>query len=184
MVMRQASFALLSSLGLLVAVGCGGRHEAVPSSARLVAEDKGNIDFIAPGDGFVFIEDENANKLLYRGRMREGERLEVEPVEDRIAINGRTVRDQKIRDLNNVRVYFQREAGADVAGGRTRVRTEEPRQLDQPVRSRDGSEIIVQPRGEGDADTIRVRPGANTDAKVTVEPGDEGSKVTIQNDRK
>lgn len=178
---RYGSFALVSSLGLLFVVGCGGRHEAVPSSARLVAEDKGNIDFVAPTDGIVFVEDQSAGNLLYRGRVREGERLQVEPIEDRIAVDGRTVRDQQIRDLNNVRVYFQRDPQADVAGSRTVV---VPVQPAQPQRSGD-SEIIVKPRRESDddADTIRVKPGADGDAKVTVEPGEEGSKVIIEQDR-
>ena len=179
--LRNVSILAMSSLALLATVGCAERNRAIPNSARLVAEDQGKIDFVAPSDGEVFVEDRSVNKLLYSGKIDEGDRLEVDPMKDRVSIDGRTVRDQRIRDLNNFRVFFRPDPRADVAGSRSTVVV--PVQPAQPARTGD-SEIIVQPRsGSGnDADTIRVRPGANADSKVTVEPGDEGSKVTIERD--
>ena len=178
---RNTCVALLSSLGMFAAVGCAERHNSIPSSARLVAEDQGRSDFVAPSDGDVFVEDRSANKLLYSGKINEGERLRVDPMDDKLTINGQVVRDQRIRDLNNIRVFFRADPRADVAGSRQTVVV--PVQPAQPARQSGDSEIIVQPRSEGDADTVRVRPGANNDAKVTVEPGDDGSKVTIERDR-
>lgn len=178
---RNVCVLMMSSLGLIASVGCAERHRAIPSNARLVAEDKGRSDFVAPSDGEVFVEDRSSNKLLYSGKINEGERLQVDPMKDRLTINGQTVRDQKIRDLNNLRVFFRPDPRADVARSRTIVVPSEP--VQQPARSGD-SEIIVQPRGGAEADTIRVKPGANADSKVTVEPGEDGSKVTIERDSK
>jgi hypothetical protein len=187
----------ISSLGMLLAVGCASRNQAIPSSARLVAEDQGNVDFVAPDDGQVYVEDRTANKLLYSGQVREGQHINVEPVKDRIAIDGQTVRDQKIRDLDTVRVFFKREPRADVAGSHTTVvapTVVQPSQASDSTRteirdtrdSRDphDSQILVSPRG--DSQEIRVRPGANSDAKITVQPGEDGSKskVTIEPDAK
>ena len=174
--LRNLSVLVMSSLGLVALVGCAERHKAIPSSARMVAEDKGRVDFLAPSHGEVFVEDHSANKLLYSGKIEEGERLVVDPHRDQLTINGQTVRDQKIRDLNNIRVFFKGEPRADVASSHTVI---VPAQPAQPVRSAD-SEIIVQPRTASDSDTVRVKPGTNSNSKVTVEPGDDGSKVTIE----
>ena len=171
---RSACVLLMSSLGMVAAAGCAERHQSIPSSARLVAEDQGRSDFVAPSDGEVFVEDRSANKLLYSGKMNEGERLRVDPMDDKLTIDGRTVRDQRIRDLNNLRIFFRPDPRADVAGARTVVVPS------QPAPRSGESEIIVQPRTVDDADSIRVKSGSNTDAKVTVEPGDDGSKVTIE----
>ena len=184
--LRTASAVLLSSLAVIVSAGCAEKHRAIPDSARLVAEDRaGKIDFVAPDHGEVFVEDNSSNKLLYSGAMQAGERLTVNPVKDRLMINNQVVRDQKIRDLNEIRVFFQPSPRADVAGSRTvvnqpvHVHTAQPQQQ-QPARSGD-TEIRVAPSRDSDGDTeIRVKPGADSNSRVTVEPGDEGSKVTIE----
>jgi hypothetical protein len=174
--LRNLSVLVLSSLGLVALVGCAERHKAIPPSAQMVAEDKGRVDFVAPSRGEVFVEDHSANKLLYSGKIDEGARLAVDPKKDRLAIDGQIVRDQKIRDLNNIRIYFKPDPRADLAASHTIV---VPAQPAQPARSGD-SEIIVQPRTTTDGDTVRVKPGTNSNSKVTVEPGDDGSKVTVE----
>jgi len=182
--LRKACILTLSSVAMVLSAGCASRHKAIPSSAQLVAEDKGSkAEFVAPSDGEVFVEDRSANKLLYSGKINEGERLQVDPMKDRLTINGQTVRDQKIRDLNNVRVFFRPDPRADVAGARTVV---VPVQPAQPAHTSGDSEIIVQPRSSSssDADTIRVKSGSNVDPKVTVEPSEDGSKVTIEREPK
>jgi hypothetical protein len=176
--LRNTSFLLMGSLALLV--GCAERHSAIPKSARLMAEDRASkVDFVAPDDGQVFVEDNSSNKLLYSGTMREGERLAINPIKDQITINGQMVRDQKIRDLNEVRVFFQPDPSANVAGSRTTVVQPVHVHPAEPARSSDDAQITVTPKS-GNESEIRVRPGPNGDSKVTVEPGDDGSKVTIE----
>jgi len=191
---RNASILTISTLSMLLAVGCASRNKAIPSSARVVAEDQGNIDFVAPADGRVYVEDKTTKKLLYSGQIREGQHVNVEPVKDKIAIDGQTVRDQKIRDLDNLRVFFERDPrAADVAGSHTTVvapTVVQPSQASDSTRteirdSRDtrDSQILVTPRG--DSQEIRVRPG-DSDSKITVQPSEDGSKskVTIEHDAK
>jgi hypothetical protein len=184
--LRTASTALLGSLALVLVAGCAERHRDIPSSARLVAEDRtGKIDFVAPDDGEVFVEDNSANKLLYSGKINRGEHVRVDPVKDKLTINDRVVRDQKIRDLNEVRVFFKPEPAADLAGSRSTVVQPihvHPAQAQpstaEPARQGD-TEIRVTPRGENESE-IRVKPGTNSDSRVTVEPGNDSSKVTIE----
>ena len=173
---RNTAAVLLGSLGMFVMVGCAAeRHKSIPQSARLVADGQGDVDFVAPNDGMVYVYDRGAGDLIYSGRILEGERVEVEPMKDRITLNGRTVMDKQIRDNNEIRVFFRgqpRPVDVDTAGSRTRI--EQRQNVD---RSGD-TEIRVQPRQSDEAE-IRVKPGA-TDSKITVEPGDEGSKVIIE----
>ena len=179
---RNVSLALISSLGLFLTVGCAAeRHEEIPRSARLVADGQGKRDFIAPNDGMVYVYDRTAGNLIYSGRILEGERVEVEPMEDRITLNGRTVMDKQIRDNNEMRVFFRGEPRAvdvDTAGARSRTRAQQQPQQRQ-VDDANTTEIRVQPRQSNEAE-IRVKPGADADSKIIVEPGDEGSKVTIE----
>ena len=189
--LRTASTALLGSLAIVLVTGCAARHRDIPSSARMVAEDRaGKIDFVAPDDGEVFVEDNTANKLLYSGKINQGEHLRVNPIKDQLTINNQVVRDQKIRDLNEVRVFFKAEPRADVAGSRSTVvqpiyvnpSNAQPSQAQpsrvEPARQGD-TEIRVSPRGDNESE-IRVKPGSSSDSRVTVEPGNDGSKVTIE----
>jgi len=172
--MRTALILAMSSLGTFLAVGCASdRHDAIPQSANLVANDTGKIDFVAPNDGEVFLEDRTANKLVYSGKMQQGERLTVEPHKDRVMVDGRTVQDQKIRDLDNLRVFFRPDPRADLAGSRT-VHT---RTVESPSSK---SEIIVEPRERSDTNSVHVHTNGDASPKVTVEPGQDGSKVTVQ----
>jgi hypothetical protein len=124
----------------------------------------------------VFLEDRTANKLVYSGKMNEGERLSVDAVKNRVLVDGRMVQDQKIRDLDNLRVFFRSEPRADVAGSRT-VRTVETH---HDVSPSSGSQIIVEPAKRSDADAVRIHTSGDADSKVTVEPRDEGAKVTVE----
>ena len=180
--LRTASTALLGSLALVLVAGCAERHHDIPSSASLVAEDRaGKIDFIAPDDGDIYVEDNSANKLLYSGKINRGEHVRVDPQKDKLMINNQVVRDQKIRDLNEVRVFFKPEPQADLAASRSTV--VQPIQVHpaeaQPARSGE-TEIRVAPRRDNEEAEIRVTPGSSSEPKVTVEPTDEGSKVTIE----
>jgi len=168
--LRDVSIALMSSLGILLAVGCAKeRHDDIPKSARLISENRGNIDFVAPEHGMVYVYDHSSGAMLYSGRIRDGETLRVQPKDDRITLEGRTVMDKQIRDNDDLKVFFQPDPRADVAGTRSHGSD----------RASD-SEIIVQPRSGADSDTVHVKQGSNTNSRVTVQPSEDGSKVTIE----
>ena len=188
MVNLRTSAVLVGSLAMLLTVGCAGRHRDIPSSARLVAEDRaGKIDFVAPDDGEVFVEDNSANKLLYSGKINKGEHVRVDPQKDKLMINNQVVRDQKIRDLNEVRVFFKAEPGADLAGSHSTVvqpiyvnpSQAQPSSHVEPARTGE-TEIRVAPRRDNEDAEIRVKPSSSTDSRVTVEPADQGAKVTVE----
>jgi len=176
--LRKTAVLAVSSLAVVLGFGCAAeRHESIPPSAKLMVKDSGNVSFSAPDDGDVYVYDRSSGQLLYSGRMREGENLSIAAMEDEIKLNGRVVRDQQIRDNDEVRVFFRPSPNADVAGARINV--VQP----QAQRPSSDAEITVQPKS--DSSEIRVRPGADGDAKVTVEPGADGQqKVTVEREAK
>jgi hypothetical protein len=176
---RNTAVLALSSMAAMFAVGCAGeRHESIPPSAKLMVKDAGNVSFAAPDDGMVYVYDRSSGKMLYSGRIREGENLNIAAMDDEIRLNGRVVMDEQIRDNDELRVFFRPEPQSETAGARIHV---QPAQ--QPVQPRpNDAEITVSPRQ--DSSEIRVRPGDDADAKVTVEPGQDGQKVTIEREPK
>jgi hypothetical protein len=178
--LRNTAVVAVSSVALLLGVGCAGeRHEDIPPSARLMVKDSGNVSFAAPDDGMVYVYDRSSGKMLYSGRIREGENLSIDAMDDQIRLNGQIVMDEQIRDNDELRVFFRPEPQADVAGAR--MRGQRTRAAER--RSSSDAEITVQPRQ--DSSEIRVRPGTDADAKVTVEPTQDGQqKVTIEREAK
>src|SRR4051812_47586608 len=90
------AFAWIGALTLVaLCPGCAsnGPPNAVPQNARLVARHGGTDDvvFMAPRDGEVFIYDRTAHKLIYSGRIRQGESVKVDAKNDKIAIDNRVV---------------------------------------------------------------------------------------------
>ena len=143
--LRNVCILTMSSVGM-VAVGRlwprGTRR--FRSSAQLVAEDKGTSDFVAPSDGEVFVEDRSANKLLYSGKIDEGDRLAGRPDEgphDDQRPDGPRPEDPRPEQCPRL---LPPDPRADVAG-RAR-RAADPGPADAAGARPAESEIIVQPR--------------------------------------
>src|SRR5918993_3907604 len=92
----------------MMLTGCAAeRPDSVPADARSVAKQSGTnpINFTAPRDGTVYVYDRSANNMLYSGRVRHGETVELDPKRDSIRVDGRTVMNKDIRDLNEYQVW-------------------------------------------------------------------------------
>ena len=116
---RLAPFVLVGSV--VLAVGCAPeRPESVPADARSVAKQSGSnpVNFTAPRDGTVYVYDRSAHKMVYSGRVQRGETLELDPRRDAVRLEGRPVREQDLRDLNEYQVWFEDE-GASTAGAKS-----------------------------------------------------------------
>jgi hypothetical protein len=103
----------LFSLGLLCPGCAAERPGSVPEDARRLAKHSGTSSFVftAPGDGEVFIYDRTQNKLVYSGRVRRGESLEVDAKDDRITLNARVVSEEDLRDLDEYEIWFDEGPG-------------------------------------------------------------------------
>ena len=98
----------------LLCPGCAAeRPESVPEDARRLAKHSGTSSFVftAPSDGEVFIYDRTQNKLVYSGRVRRGESLEVNAKDDRITLNARVVSEEDLRGLDEYEIWFDEGPG-------------------------------------------------------------------------
>jgi hypothetical protein len=102
----------------LLAAGCAkDRPESVPADARSVAKQGGTqpVNFTAPRDGTVYVYDRTSQKMLYSGRVRQGETLELDPMRNKVRLEGRVVMEKNLRDLNQYQVWFDEEGGTQAA---------------------------------------------------------------------
>lgn len=117
---RVSLYAVVASA--VLSAGCAAeRPESVPADARSVAKQAGNnpVNFTAPHDGMVYVYDRSAQKMVYSGRVQRGETLELDPRRDNVRLDGRTVLEKDLRDLNEYQVWFDEEA-ARTAGDPSR----------------------------------------------------------------
>jgi hypothetical protein len=109
----------------LTAWGCGPeRPSTVPADARSVAKQSGSnpITFTAPEDGTAFLYNRSTSKMIYSGRLKRGDTIEVDPKRNEIRVDGRTALQPELRDLNEYQMWFDPEAHP---GSRIDVKTGE-----------------------------------------------------------
>ena len=102
----------------VVAAGCAkDRPKSVPADAQSVAKQTGTnpVNFTAPNDGTVYVYDRSAKKMLYSGRVKRGETLELDPRRDEVRLESRVVMNKDLRDLNKYQVWFDAEGAVPAA---------------------------------------------------------------------
>jgi hypothetical protein len=101
-------------LCVMLAACAPERPESVPADARSVAKQSGNnpVNFTAPRDGTVYVYDRSAGRMVYSGRVQQGETLELDPRRDNVRLEGRVVLEKDLRDLNEYQVWFEDERAA------------------------------------------------------------------------
>jgi len=172
---------MVGAVGLcLVSSGCASeRNSDVPADAKVVAQGEKTLSYRAPAEGTIYVYDKAGNNVLYSGRLQRDELLQVDAMRDKILVDGRTVMDKQIRDHDAINVFFRREP--------FRESTLEARPAESTIIHE--REIRTEPRSSSRSSdsTITVRPDrdkvtveGNSDAKVTVQQPDSGSKVTIE----
>ena len=91
--------------------------------------------------------------MVYSGRLRDGETIEVDPKRDKVRVDGRVVLEKQLRDLNEYQVWFDREPAADTAAAKTKttptkveVRTASPQEVpaNKPAAAQPARSVEVQ----------------------------------------
>jgi hypothetical protein len=81
----------------------------VPADA--VAVDRGNgadLRYEAPGDGAVYVFDEDDDRVVYIGRLQARERFVFDPADDRATVDGKTVLRSDLSPRHRYQLYFDR----------------------------------------------------------------------------
>lgn len=106
---RLARLGMFTAIALapLAAAGCGSHRPAdVPQSASLKTQGNDRVVYVAEDNGNVWVVNHGSNDILYSGHVRRGDRLVLDPANNRLTLNDQTVasRDLGRRDRD---IYFQ-----------------------------------------------------------------------------
>jgi hypothetical protein len=131
--LRNLSFAGLLGLGILAGCSSSDRHTSssserrdrdvalssgrvdvdpntarkVPRDARVVDEGRGGtLNYSARGDGEVYLVDSSAQTVIWDAKVRDGDRVTVDPNRNRIEINGREQTRIDLKSNDRFQLYF------------------------------------------------------------------------------
>jgi hypothetical protein len=96
----------LSSMAFLPGCAAEVHPKDVPSAASLSSEGTGRLAFTAPTAGTAYVYDNTNDKMIYSGPLTAGQRLSIDPKNDRVDIGDRKVSEQTLHTGNNYRIYF------------------------------------------------------------------------------
>jgi hypothetical protein len=83
----------------------------VPKDADVVAQGQGAQMYQADRDGTVYVRDAKNGKVLYRGRLKEGEKFTLDPAKHRATVDGDVVRREITRKGHENQIYFDPRDG-------------------------------------------------------------------------
>ena len=105
---RFRQYAAGVAVGLMAILsGCADRPVSVPASASLMTEGSQRASFRATDHGRVYVTDDTDKKILYQGDIDKGEMVEINAVDDRIMVGGRTVTERAMDDNHQYRLFFE-----------------------------------------------------------------------------
>ena len=100
--------ALMVAITMAILVGgCAPeRHEVVPSTAIFGAEGNQQLTYTSDGPGTVYVFDQPANKLLYRGHLTRRQQVKVDPERNEITVDGTLVAEKNLQPGNHRKIFF------------------------------------------------------------------------------
>jgi len=164
-------------LGALTAgglIGCGHDRDAVPADAVILEADKGvstdKMSATIHDPGMVYVYDDSDKRVIYTGRVKDGDSIRVNTFKDEISIDGKVVAQPEMDDAHRYRIYFDEDRDARHATGdetyRREVRTEErtvaPAPAPAPQYNPDGTVI----RRETTETQVAPAPAPRSDGTV------------------
>ena len=79
----------------------------VPRDARVVDEGTGStLSYSARGDGEVYLNDRSADTVVWDSKVRDGDRITIDPGRNRIEINGREQTKIDLKSSDRFQLYF------------------------------------------------------------------------------
>lgn len=78
----------------------------VPREARILERGRGELSTRVNGRGMVYLYDVNDERVVWSGTVRDGERVTIDPENDRASVDGRLVYDRNLERNHEHRIYF------------------------------------------------------------------------------
>jgi hypothetical protein len=96
----------LAALAFVPGCASDSHPHDVPAGALLNTEGTGRLVFTAPAAGTVYVYDDTGERLLYSGQVTPGQRVVLDPSENRIDLDNRKVSEQSLGTENKYQIYF------------------------------------------------------------------------------
>jgi hypothetical protein len=128
---RLRQYAVGAAIGLIALLsGCADRPMSVPASANLMTEGNGDRIAFRPTEyGRVYVTDQSdANKIIYQGEVDRGDAVELNAVDDRVTVAGRTVTERPLDSGHQFKIFFEPLPKERVVRYKETVVEERPRQ--------------------------------------------------------
>jgi hypothetical protein len=130
---RFSQIAVPGVLGAALAMGlagCAERHDRVPADAMLLAEGSGSSGKLAaraPYDGTVYIWDTSSDKMVYEGKVRDGQYVSIDRNHRRIMVGDNVVSEKTFDNDHKFKIYFDRsETSTTIQRRKTIIEEEQP----------------------------------------------------------
>jgi hypothetical protein len=76
--------------------------------ATRVATVRGeHVNYPVEQDGIIYVQEAETGRLIYSGFVRSGEQFDINPLDNRAAVDGRTVLDRQMDTRSEYRIYFE-----------------------------------------------------------------------------
>ena len=108
-------------VGLLygMVAGCADHPSEVPADGVKVAEGNQKLLYKPSEPGTIFVYEDPGNRLIYRGAVKRGDKIELNTSDDRITINGTTVMEKGLGSGHNYKMFFDANGSRKVVTERT-----------------------------------------------------------------
>jgi hypothetical protein len=106
---RWIATALLVLPPAVVLSGCSVESrpaDVSPEAERVMVG--GELRYTAPRDGHIYVHDVDADRTIYSARVFRGDRIQVDPDDGDISINGREVERNQVLRGNRYQIWFDR----------------------------------------------------------------------------
>jgi hypothetical protein len=105
--MTWAWVAAVVGIGMAVAGCASGGKAAIESGAHVVKSGTGSLDYTAPRDGDVWVNDATANRLLVLTATKKGQVLHVDAAASEVRVDDKVVSQRPINANHQYQVYFR-----------------------------------------------------------------------------
>ena len=78
----------------------------VPKDARVVDSGSDRLSYTANNDGSAYLYDEDARTVVWDQKLRDGDRVSIDPDNNRVEVNGRSESRLDLNSNHRFRLYF------------------------------------------------------------------------------
>lgn len=106
---RWIAASLLALPAALMLGGCSVESrppDVSPEAQRVMVG--GELRYTAPRDGHIYVHDVDAERTIYNARVFRGDRIQVDPDDGDISINGKEVERNQVLRGNRYQIWFDR----------------------------------------------------------------------------